>query len=541
MGCTASSNSIDYSATSSDQLDVQPYDSVPPISLLDSLHGVQLMMNKRAFVTENCKKDINELYLIDYNNVLGTGISGTVCLGVHRATQIQYAIKMLNKKEVKAEKLQQLSQEIKIMINLDHPNILRLIECFETTDQLFLVLELCKGGELLERLHAQEECKFPEKVVCRYIYTILSAVRYCHKHSIIHRDLKLENFLFDTSSEDSELKLIDFGLSQFFSSHDQIFTQSCGTPYYVAPEVLSGYYNCKCDVWSIGIITYMLLSGSPPFYGKSDAETLRSVKSGHWRFNENSFRNISADAKSFITMCLQRPFTKRPSADEAILHKWFRIMTSTTSAVEKIDSSNGSQEVSSTAIDVIERMKKFGSRSSIAKIFLEVLSHTLSAGQIEDLRREFFKIGDARKNGNLCMQSMRDTFQGQNNPLSTDELQLIFDGVDYEKSGIIYFHEFLAATIEPSSISSANLQLAFEKISMQQSTITEASLLNVLGADATAADVEELVVEAGLNNGAPLAIGLDYFVEMITHNIILSPCATSPYTRYRKRFAFDSV
>jgi hypothetical protein len=152
--------------------------------------------------------DIRDFYTIDDQPVLGTGFSGAVGICIHKATGAKYALKTLHKIKLMPEKLQQLKDEIAIMQDLDHPNILRLHEYFETKDVIYLITQICSGGELLDRLHAQEHCHYSEKVACRYMHTMVSAVACCHSHNIAHRDLKLENFLFESKHSDAQLKLI---------------------------------------------------------------------------------------------------------------------------------------------------------------------------------------------------------------------------------------------------------------------------------------------------------------------------------------------
>lgn len=152
--------------------------------------------------------DIRDFYTIDDQPVLGTGFSGAVGICIHKATGTKYALKTLHKNRVKQHQLQQLKDEIAIMQDLDHPNILRLHEYFETKDVIYLITQICSGGELLDRLHAQEHCHYSEKVACRYMHTMVSAVACCHSHNIAHRDLKLENFLFESKHSDAQLKLI---------------------------------------------------------------------------------------------------------------------------------------------------------------------------------------------------------------------------------------------------------------------------------------------------------------------------------------------
>jgi calcium-dependent protein kinase len=171
---------------------------------------------------------------------------------------------------LKDETLADLKAEINIMASLDHPNIVRIVEYFESKYSIYLILELLSGGELLDRLYEQKDFHYSEKIACRHIHTILNAINHCHRHNIAHRDLKLENFLFESRSDDAQLKLIDFGLSQYFQP-EQIMHKAVGTPYYVAPEVMEGSYTAKCDIWSLGVITYMLLSGKLSYDSRSEA------------------------------------------------------------------------------------------------------------------------------------------------------------------------------------------------------------------------------------------------------------------------------
>ena len=200
------------------------------------------------------------------------------------------------------------------MASLGHPNIVKLHEYFESSEKIFLVIKLCSGGELLELLNRQHLHKYPERTACKFVQSILGAIRYCHDHNIVHRDLKLENFLFENKKPDAELKLIDFGLSQHFQASEKLSDQ-VGTPYYVAPEVLTGAYDSKCDVWAIGVIAYTLLSGSPPFNGKSDKEIFKALLENSLVFNQY-FNPVSVAGKDFISKCLTRDVALRPSAQE---------------------------------------------------------------------------------------------------------------------------------------------------------------------------------------------------------------------------------
>jgi calcium-dependent protein kinase len=159
-------------------------------------------------------------------------MSGSVRVCTHKKTKTKYALKSLSKKLVQPSKLIELRDEIRTMALLDHPNILRLHECFETEGHIHLILDLCRGGDLLKRLNQQPSIHFPESTTCRLVNKVVSAVRYCHQHHIVHRDIKLENFLFDTESYDAELKLCDFGFSQYYHE-DEVLERDVGSPIYV--------------------------------------------------------------------------------------------------------------------------------------------------------------------------------------------------------------------------------------------------------------------------------------------------------------------
>lgn len=150
---------------------------------------------------------------------------------------------------------------------------------------------------------------------------VLEAVNYCHRKNIVHRDLKPENLLLESQAEDAALKIIDFGTSALFNPSQKL-SQKFGTPYYTAPEILSGKYDEKCDIWSCGVILYIMLCGYPPFNGKTDTEILTKTKSGKFAFPDKEWRNISAEAKDLVTKMLNKNQKLRCSAADAYAHPW---------------------------------------------------------------------------------------------------------------------------------------------------------------------------------------------------------------------------
>ena len=419
--------------------------------------------------------DIRDFYTIEHNRILGTGISGSVKTCVNKLSGVKFALKTLNKRLLKKDKLDALRQEIRIMAQLDHPNILRLHEYFETADSIYLILELCTGGELLDVLQRQNDHHYTEHVACRLVHTMLSAVRYCHEHNIVHRDLKLENFLFINEEPEAELKLIDFGLSQHFAPLE-VLHSPVGTAYYVAPEVLEKNYDAKCDVWSIGVIAYMLLSGTPPFNGNDDAHTLRIVKTGMFTFHPQLFDPVSEDAKDFISKCLTKNVSARLTAEAAQRHSWFSILH---------------REDAPVSLRIVDRLHSFRNRSALSRLCMEVVAHTLSAPQISELRKEFAKL-DVEESGEISYEQMQAVLS-QHRSFTDEDIAQIFSGVNMDHTGRIHYHEFIAATITRNEIKEENVKVAFEKLSNHHEYITAQDIRDLLGADCLDEELEKVM------------------------------------------------
>lgn len=184
------------------------------------------------------------------------------------------------------------------------------------------MIELCSGGELFDKI--LNESKFDERKAAKTMEQILSAVNYCHKNKVVHRDLKPENILYDTKKPDAVLKIVDFGTSVVFEAKQRM-NQKLGTPYYIAPEVLDKNYDEKCDIWSCGVIMYIILCGYPPFNGQNDQVIMERVKIGKFNFDTQEWKQISQEAKNLISNMLQKDPAKRFSAEQCLQDKWFQM------------------------------------------------------------------------------------------------------------------------------------------------------------------------------------------------------------------------
>jgi len=262
--------------------------------------------------------DIDKIY--EFKNELGRGAFSIVYLGVNKATGSKHAIKVINKKDLGKDYEKNLKMEVDILKKVNHPNIIALKELFDTPDKLYLVMELVTGGELFDKI--VEKGSYTEAEASTLVRKIVSAVEYLHGIDIVHRDLKPENLLLKRADDDLEVALADFGLSKIVGQQMMMQT-ACGTPSYVAPEVLNASgYGKEVDMWSIGVITYILLCGFPPFYGDTVPEIFEQIMEANFDYPEEYWGSVTKEAKDFINKLLVVETTERMSASDALKHPW---------------------------------------------------------------------------------------------------------------------------------------------------------------------------------------------------------------------------
>uniref|UniRef100_A0A1B6C8G6 Protein kinase domain-containing protein n=1 Tax=Clastoptera arizonana TaxID=38151 RepID=A0A1B6C8G6_9HEMI len=291
---------------------------------------------------KKCKKDdktpsIEDKYIL--KQLLGTGAFSDVRLAESKDNVGQmFAVKIIDKKALKGKE-DSLENEIKVLKRfsefdqrsasdesedsrpkcLSHPNIVRLFETFEDKNKVYLIMELVTGGELFDRI--VEKGSYTEKDASDLIRQVLEAVDYMHCQGVVHRDLKPENLLFYSPDENSKIMISDFGLSKMEDSG--IMATACGTPGYVAPEVLAQKpYGKAVDVWSIGVISYILLCGYPPFYDENDANLFAQILKGEYEFDSPYWDDISDSAKDFIKHLMCVDVEKRYTCQNALAHPW---------------------------------------------------------------------------------------------------------------------------------------------------------------------------------------------------------------------------
>jgi calcium-dependent protein kinase len=250
---------------------------------------------------------------------IGDGTYGEVFLAFNKTSNSKRAIKVI--KKIQSLSTDNIMEEVNILKEIDHPSIVRVFEIIHNADTINIVMELCTGGDLLAKL--EKVGNFTEKIAAGYILDIASAVKYCHDAHIVHRDLKLENVLLETDDPRARLKIIDFGTSEHFQPKEKM-NALMGSSYYMAPEVIDQNYNEKCDVWSLGVILFILLSGKPPFQGETDEEIFRKIKNEPLRFRGNVWTTVSDEAKALLARLLTKDPSHRPSITDVLLDPWIQ-------------------------------------------------------------------------------------------------------------------------------------------------------------------------------------------------------------------------
>ena len=378
---------------------------------------------KREWLISSHSENIRDHYQF-LNKTLGEGSYGFVKVAQRRQDNALRAIKIIPKKKIKRPEL--LTREIAIMKQIEHPNIVKLYETYEDQQYLYLPMEICEGGELFDKII--EMGRFSEQEGCMLFLQMISAISYLHSKEIVHRDLKPENFLFSRKNIESKLKLIDFGLAKSITSGKKMTTKT-GTCYYVSPEILAGPYNEKCDIWSLGVILFMMLSGYPPFDGDNDKDILESVKHRELQFDESVWDTISSEAKDLITHLLDRNPSSRYSAEEVLNHRWIREYLNTPQSPVHVD---------------VSQLRTYQNSVKFRRTVLNYMATQCSSEEIAGLVNMFIRL-DTNRDGSLSIHDIQAALS--NSEISRPELENIIRCIDLDGSGTIDLTEFIAATM----------------------------------------------------------------------------------------------
>ena len=376
--------------------------------------------------------------------ILGQGSYGTVFKCRHKLTNAVRAMKKLPKQG--KEKEQEIINEIDVLKLLDHPNIIKIFEFYNTKDGYYLITEICKGGELFEKI-TSKDWQFDE-IYCAYImYQIFSSIFYCHTMNIIHRDLKPENILIENEDHKGYLniKIIDFGTAKLFEK-DKSEKKVIGSAYYIAPEVLFKNYNHKCDLWSCGVILYIMLSGRAPFSGDTDEEITQKIKIGTYEMTQKPWHKISKDVKDLISKLLEKDPNKRISADVAMEHKWFKKLQ-----IKEKFTHVGKEKLRK----FVSNLKQFKFDCKLQEVALAFLVHnSLHLDEVKETYKAF-KIFDDNGDGKITKEEMIGNLKRmlQFEDESVEEaVEEIFKNVDTDNNGYLEYEEFVRACIDKEKL-----------------------------------------------------------------------------------------
>lgn len=409
----------------------------------------------------------------------------------------------MNKTAIDESETERFLTEINILKIMDHPNIVKLYEVFQDKKYYYLVTELCTGGELFDRLSKDDI--MDEKDSANIMKQLLSAIVYCHSKNVVHRDLKPENLLLESPDDNTRIKVIDFGTSQIFNPTKKM-TVKIGTPYYIAPEVLSQSYTEKCDVWSCGIILYILVCGYPPFVGKNDYDIMNKIKKGIIKMNGPAWKNASDLVKDLVKhMLVYNPKT-RYSAQQALNHPWIK------KHCEQVFDRKYTMEL-------LNNMRSFRLQHKLQAAVLTYITSQLITSQEKDKLQNTFIFLDLNGDGKLSTDELIEAFNQifGSEVNAQKEVNNIMMQLDMDHNGYIDYTEFVLATINKSwLVTKENLIATFSVFDKDgNGTISPYEIKQLLGVGTSVTDEEwkELISEIDLNGDGEISI--EEFVMMM--------------------------
>ena len=396
----------------------------------------ELQISKEELIKIS-KEPVANYYIILKD--LGHGSYGQVKKVKHKKMNEVRAMKITNKKSVSSK------YEIEILRKISHPNITNIFEIFEDSKKYYIIMEFLEGGELFDAITSIGS--FSEESACQIMKQILSAIFYLHSSNIVHRDLKPENIMLlqKPQNDNYHIKLIDFGTAKEFKPGKKM-CKFIGTSYYIAPEVLKERYDEKCDVWSCGIILYILLCGYPPFNGNTNVEIFQAIQNQNPIFTGEEWEDITSEAKDLIKLMLKKNPNERWSAEQCLKHKWFKMLEDNEN---KKDKSN----FKLIQMNAINHMTQFVSENRFKQAVLQFISTQFNLQKEEGDLRDIFKSMDISGTGQISKKEFCDKLielYGEND--GKNIASNIFNNLDMDGSGKISYNEFLSAMISSKKV-----------------------------------------------------------------------------------------
>lgn len=391
---------------------------------------------KGSMDTSKVMSDI-ETFLGQYSlkGLLGYGKDGRVFLASSLDNSQQVAIKVISKE---SSSIDQLTEEIDNLSRADHPNIVKYFKHFQSEEYFYVVIEYCAGGDLFQKIVDRE--KFAEEEAMRIMEDLLRAISHCHRLGIIHRDLKPENIMY---SSEGVLKVIDFGLSMKAGTGTR--EEIVGTPCYIAPEVIvSEHFTRACDIWSLGIVMHVLLSGSVPVGGSTVEEVCRKVEMYRGPgFHSALWKHVSQNAKDLLKKMLDPDPEARITAEEALRHPWFRAKERRVTVDNK---------------GVVEALKRYSEFPESKKNLLALIVKSMEDKEIREIQETFLSL-DIDKTGLITYSNLEEALNLPNDEISEEQLQRLFRKINPESH--ITYSTFTAALAAANGlISEEGLKMA---------------------------------------------------------------------------------
>ena len=422
-----------------------------PSEKLD-ISDISLSISNKLIINE-IDQSPEKKYKIVQN--LGNGSYGDVFLAYNIYTKEKVAIKKIYKSNEAALSDGEILDEVKILKSLDHPDIVKIIEFYNTEEAYYIVNEYCSGGELFEKA----EKGMSETQISVVFKQILSGLSYLHSKNIVHRDLKLENILISdkeyvemTGEEYFDIKIIDFGNAIIFDKN-KTSNSIVGSSYYIAPEVFKRKYNRECDLWSAGVILYMLIVGCPPFDGNSDKKIASIIKTGIFDKDNPRWNDASSEVRDLISKLLVYDPEKRITANQALQHPWFK---KTNSDILYYNISK--QEI----LLCIQNILSYNIKSKFEELVLAYIIHNIPRQRDIRIAIKLFKLVNTHGDGRLQKEELKKTllnFVSEEYLKNYDEIFKLLDG---DNNGIIEYEEFLRAALDKKKIlTENNLKLSF--------------------------------------------------------------------------------
>lgn len=346
------------------------------------------------------------------------------------------AVKVISKaKMTTAISIEDVRREVKILRALSgHENLVKFYDACEDALNVYIIMELCEGGELLDRILSRGG-RYTEEDAKAIVVQILGVVAFCHLQGVVHRDLKPENFLFTTTEEKAPMRIIDFGLSDFARPEERL-NDIVGSAYYVAPEVLHRSYSMEADIWSIGVITYILLCGSRPFWARTESGIFRSVLRADPNFEDPPWPGVSSEGKDFVRRLLNKDYRKRMTAAQALTHPWL----------------SGEERQIPLDILIYKLVKSYLRATPFKRAALKALSKALAEDELVYIRAQYMLL-EPSKDAQVSFENFRMALlRNSTDAMRESRVPDILDALEPLLHRKMDFDDFCAATISPHQL-----------------------------------------------------------------------------------------